>query len=107
MSVVPEAVADHQKVFSHEGEMGRLCREMDWSATPLGPVSGWSYSLRTTVHTVLHSRHPMFLFWGPELVQIYNDGYRPSLGAGGRHPRALGMRGAEFWTDIWDIIGPP
>jgi signal transduction histidine kinase len=109
MSIAPEAVPqplDHLTVFSHEGEMGRLCREMDWSRTPLGPVSGWSYSLRTTVHTVLHSRHPMFLFWGPELVQIYNDGYRPSLGAGGRHPRALGTRGEEFWTDIWDIIGP-
>ncbi|MDQ6828631.1 MAG: LuxR C-terminal-related transcriptional regulator, partial [Gemmatimonadota bacterium] len=25
---------------------------------------------------------------------------------GGRHPRALGMRGRDFWTDIWDIIGP-
>ncbi len=96
MSVAPEAVRpplDHLTVFSHEGEMGRLCREKDWTSTPLGPVSGWSYSLRATVHTVLNSRHPMFLFWGPELVQIYNDGYRPSLGAGGRHPRALGMRG--------------
>jgi signal transduction histidine kinase len=107
MSIAPEAVPlDHRTVFSHDGEMGRLCREKDWSSTPLGPVSGWSYSLRATVHTVLHSRHPMFLFWGPEFVQIYNDGYRPSLGAGGRHPRALGVRGKEFWTDIWDIIGP-
>jgi signal transduction histidine kinase len=48
----------------------------------------------------------MFLFWGPDLVQFYNDAYRPSLAEGGRHPRALGMRGAEFWTEIWDIIGP-
>jgi signal transduction histidine kinase len=86
--------------------MGALCRSFDWSSTPLGPVEEWSQSLRTTAATVLHSRHPMFLFWGPELVQIYNDGYRPSLGEGGRHPRALGMRGADFWTEIWDIIGP-
>jgi signal transduction histidine kinase len=86
--------------------MGELCRSFDWSATPLGPVAGWSQSLRTTVATMLWSRHPMFLFWGPDLVQVYNDGYRPSLGEGGRHPRALGMRGADFWTDIWDIIGP-
>jgi signal transduction histidine kinase len=48
----------------------------------------------------------MFLFWGPDLIQFYNDAYRPSLGDGGRHPAALGMRGAEFWTEIWDIIGP-
>jgi signal transduction histidine kinase len=107
MSAAPQTVPpEHLTVFSHDGEMSRLCREKDWSSSPLGAVGGWSYSLRTTVHTVLHSRHPMFLFWGPELVQFYNDGYRPSLGQGGRHPRALGMRGAEFWTDIWDIIGP-
>jgi signal transduction histidine kinase len=48
----------------------------------------------------------MFLFWGPDLIQFYNDAYRPSFAEGGRHPRALGMRGADFWTEIWDIIGP-
>ena len=48
----------------------------------------------------------MFLWWGPELIQLYNDAYRPSFGAEGRHPRALGMRGRECWTDIWEVIGP-
>jgi PAS domain S-box-containing protein len=69
-------------------------------------VGGLSPSLGTTADIVLASRNPMFLWWGPELVQLYNDAYRPSLGEGGRHPRALGMRGMEFWTDIWDVIGP-
>ena len=110
-------VAQHQRIRRHRstdpdalfdgaGEMRALCREKDWASTPLGPVSSWSRSLRTTVGIVLSSRNPMFLFWGPELVQIYNDAYRPSLGEGGRHPRALGMRGEDFWTDIWDVIGP-
>jgi len=48
----------------------------------------------------------MFLWWGTDLVQIFNDAYRPSFGQGGRHLRALGARGAEFWTEIWEIIGP-
>ncbi|HET7457808.1 MAG TPA: ATP-binding protein [Gemmatimonadaceae bacterium] len=94
------------EVFVGEGEMATRCRAFDWSATPLGPVESWSHSLRTTVGTLLASRHPMFLWWGPELVQIYNDAYRPSLGEGDRHPRALGARGRDFWTDIWDAIGP-
>jgi signal transduction histidine kinase len=93
-------------VFSGGGELGALCRGFDWDSTPLGPVAAWSHSLRTTAATVINSRHPMFLWWGPELIQMYNDGYRPSLGVGGRHPRALGMRAREFWTDIWEIIGP-
>jgi signal transduction histidine kinase len=86
--------------------MRALCREYDWSTTPLGPVESWPLSLRTTVSTMLASRNPMFLWWGPELTQFYNDAYRPSFGGGGRHPRALGARGAEFWTDIWHIISP-
>jgi PAS domain S-box-containing protein len=92
--------------FGGAGEMRAFCRAFDWSITPLGPVAGWPLSLRTTVATLLASRHPMFLWWGPELIQIYNDAYRPSFAEGGRHPRALGMRGADFWTEIWDIIGP-
>ena len=93
-------------LFAGSGEMRALCRAFDWSATALGPVERWSHGLRTAAGIVLASRHPMFLWWGPELVQLYNDAYRPSLGEGSRHPRALGARGRDFWTDIWDTIGP-
>ena len=86
--------------------MAQRCRDFDWAQTALGAVESWSRSLRTTVSTLLMSRHPMFLWWGPDLVQIYNDAYRPSLGGDGRHPRALGAKGREFWTEIWDAIGP-
>jgi len=92
-------------VFPGSGEMARLCRAFDWARTPLGPIERWSHSLRTTAGIVVTSRHPMFLWWGPDLIQIYNDAYRPSLGRGDRHPRALGAPGREFWTDIWDAIG--
>src|SRR3954469_25516283 len=94
------------RLFAGPGEMRALCRAFDWATTPLGPVSDWSHALRTTVDIVLASRNPMFIWWGPELIQLYNDAYRPSLGQGDRHPRALGARGLEFWTDIWDAIGP-
>ena len=105
-TVSAPAATAAEALFAGPGEMRALCRAFDWGATALGPVEGWPRSLRTTAGIVLGSRNPMFLFWGPELVQLYNDAYRPSLGEGGRHPRALGMRGREFWTDIWDAIGP-
>ena len=87
------------------GEMGELVRAFDWTRTPVGGTEQWSGSLRTTLGILLHSRHPMFLWWGPDLVQFYNDGYRQSLGAD-RHPAALGARGREFWTEAWPVIGP-
>src|SRR3954468_7274584 len=74
-----------------EGVAAELIRELDWSKTPLGPASQWPRSLVSLVSTMLHSRHPMFLWWGPELVQFYNDAYLPSFGAG-KHPRAMGQR---------------
>ena len=98
------------ELFAGPGEMAARCRAFDWSSTPLGPVEQWSQSLRTMAAAVLASRNPMLLFWGPDLVQIYNDAFRPSLGSStgpaARHPRALGMRAAEFWTDVWAVVGP-
>jgi PAS domain S-box-containing protein len=88
------------------GEMGELTRKFDWSETPLGPVDEWPQSLKTTLGIVLHSGFPMFLWWGEELIQFYNDAYRPSLGDNGKHPKALGQRGVECWPEIWHIIYP-
>lgn len=68
--------------------MRTLCRAFDWSSAALGPVERWSVSLRSTVRTVLASRNPMFLWWGPDLVQLYNDAYRPSFGT---HVQLLDM----------------
>ena len=47
----------------------------------------------------------MLIWWGSELVKLYNDAYRPMLGAT-KHPMAMGQPGREFWPEIWDIIGP-
>lgn len=48
----------------------------------------------------------MFLWWGPDLIQFYNDAYRPSLGNDGKHPKALGQRGEDCWQEIWPVIKP-
>ena len=85
--------------------MGALMRAFDWSKSSLGPPASWPQSLRVTVRLVLSSRHPMFIWWGPELIQFYNDAYRETMGPE-RHPSALGARGRECWDEIWDIIGP-
>jgi len=51
----PQALADG-------GEMGALIRAIDWAATPLGPIAGWSQALRTTVGLLLRNRFPMLLW---------------------------------------------
>ncbi|NTX41351.1 response regulator [Myxococcus sp. CA033] len=86
------------------GEMAELVRSKDWSATPLGPLSGWPTSLKTMVGVVLGNRFPMLLWWGPQMLQIYNDGYRPVLGL--KHPGSLGAPASVVWAEIWDVVGP-
>jgi signal transduction histidine kinase len=80
-------------------------RAVDWTSTAVGPVETWSASLKSLISMMMHARQPMFLWWGPELVQFYNDGYVPSFGVG-RHPAAMGQRGKECWSEIWPTIGP-
>jgi PAS domain S-box-containing protein len=87
------------------GEMGGLTRAHDWSATPIGAPDSWPQSLRTAVRILLNTNHPMFIWWGPELIQFYNDAYRQTMGPE-RHPSALGQRGRDCWAEIWPIIGP-
>ena len=87
------------------GEMADLIRAFDWNTTSLGPVRNWSEALLITVNTMLGNRQPNFLFWGDDLIQFYNDAFRPSLGFD-KHPKAVGQRGPECWAEIWPIIGP-
>jgi signal transduction histidine kinase len=87
------------------GEMADLTRRYDWKKTSLGPIEQWPECLLTTVNILLQSRHPMFLWWGKDLIQFYNDAYRPSIRED-KHPKALGQRGRECWPEIWHIIGP-
>lgn len=92
--------------FLSGGEMGSLTRAKDWSSTPIGGTDTWPQSLRTTLNMILHSRFPMFLWWGPELICFYNDAYRPSLGEHGKHPFILGQPAEIAWAEIWDVIQP-
>ena len=87
------------------GEMATLTRSFDWTQTSLGPISQWPEALLILVNTILASRNPMFLWWGEELIQFYNDAYRASI-RDDKHPRALGQKGRECWPEIWPIIGP-
>ncbi len=88
------------------GEMGQLIRTLDWSQTSLGPVSTWPQSLRTTLSIMLNAKLPMGLWWGADLIQFYNDAYRPCLGNEGKHPQALGQRGPECWPEVWPLLEP-
>jgi len=94
-----------EDIFAGGGEMGSLMRSLDWSQTLLGPASAWAQSLKTAVSIILNSRYPMFIWWGKEYANLYNDAYRPILGAS-KHPQFLGQSAKDCWAEIWDVVGP-
>lgn len=81
-----------------------LIARTDWSRSPLGAAGTWPQSLRTAVDIVIHSPMPMLLLWGPELTQIYNNGF--ALLAGSKHPQAFGQPTHEVWPEVRDFSEP-
>ncbi len=86
------------------GEMADRVRAYDWASTSLGPIESWSKELLTIVNLTLSSPSPARTMWGPDLVLIYNDAYRPIPGP--RHPSAMGMKARDVYGESWPVVGP-
>ncbi len=87
-----------------DGEMARCIRERDWAATPFGSIDSWPERLRAAVDNLLASGFAGHLWWGPDLVQIYNGAALPIMRA--KHPKLLGMPAREGWSEIWSELAP-
>lgn len=85
-------------------DCGKLFRDLDWSATPLGHPDTWSVELKTLTSVMLGSLQPMLIVWGPDQTTLYNDGYAEMCGQ--RHPDAFGKSFQSLWHDIWEQVEP-
>jgi hypothetical protein len=88
-----------------EGEMSNRIHTFNWANTPLGSIEYWSKSLQLIVKTALASSFPMYIQWGEDYIQIYNDNFIPL--AGHNHPNMLGKPFRETWAEIWEPIVKP
>ncbi|UOX99831.1 ATP-binding protein [Blastococcus sp. PRF04-17] len=106
VSVVPDSPSGPRggDLFAAGGECGRLMAEFAWESTSVGPIESWPDSLRFAVRTVLMSRFPTIVLWGPDLLQFYNDAYAPVIGA--KHP-AIGKDIRRTQPETWDALQPP
>jgi len=87
-----------------DGEVAVLIRKRDWSHTSLGPLESWPGCLRTALGICLHSTTPIAVYWGSDLLTIYNDVCAQFIGDS--HPRALGTPARVLYADIWSTVGP-
>jgi two-component sensor histidine kinase len=86
-----------------EGAMARAVQAHDWAGTPLGPIEEWPNPLKTATDLMLASKFPCAIVWGPKLITLYNDAFRPILG---NKPEALGRPFDEVWHEVWCYIEP-
>ncbi|KAL8709688.1 MAG: hypothetical protein Q9220_005628 [cf. Caloplaca sp. 1 TL-2023] len=80
----------------------QFTRSVDWSATQLGPIEKWSAELRSMCNLIMASPHPAAMYWGEDLVAIYNEAY--ILLAGTKHPWLMGQSYRVAWAEIWDDV---
>jgi hypothetical protein len=97
-------VGESPELFDVSTPVGRLMAATDWAATPIGPASGWSRTLRVLTRSVQSSRYPMLLLWGEEYTQIYNDAYSELIGD--RHPAAMGNDCRITLSEGWPVLEP-
>jgi two-component sensor histidine kinase len=95
---------DDEEFLGVTCEVARQLNSVDWSATSLGAVQHWPFSLKSTVRTVLSTRQPMSFWWGEELLQFHNDAYAPMLGDRVDHAIARPFR--DVWADVWEAVYP-
>jgi hypothetical protein len=99
--------ANYEMYLQGGGEMGELTRSFDWEV-----YSAWQPRINgrkvCSLPSALSLNPGSLCFYGGEndLIQFYNDAYRPSMGATGKHPKALGQKGEKCWPEIWPIIKP-
>jgi PAS domain S-box-containing protein len=103
-SVHRETECNPEGLIRSGSRMGEFIRAHNWSSTPLGPIEGWSEALLLSTNLMLACAFPSLVFWGKELVQLYNDAFIPLLAE--RHPSGLGQTAQVCWWDAWHIVGP-
>jgi signal transduction histidine kinase/ActR/RegA family two-component response regulator len=79
-------------------------RRHPWETTAVGPVEGWPFSLKLAVRTLLDCQLPMYLVWGEQYLEFYNDAYVPVIGD--KKEAGIGGDARRTWAEIWPTIGP-
>ncbi|MDI3284078.1 PAS domain-containing sensor histidine kinase [Polyangium sp. 15x6] len=92
-------------LIARSGATGALISRLDWSKTPLGPLSDWPPRVRVLIETALPSGIPLCMLLGADPAQaqvVYNDAFSALLGH--KHPAAMGRPAREVWPESWDFF---
>ncbi|HTF31080.1 MAG TPA: PAS domain S-box protein [Flavitalea sp.] len=87
-----------------QNEIGYLVEHFGWENTALGQRQFWSETLHSVVNTCLHSKSPLLVLCGADLVIIYNEAFARLTGR--QIPLTIGAKARDVWSDRWNDISP-
>ncbi|HMF70858.1 MAG TPA: PAS domain S-box protein [Flavitalea sp.] len=87
-----------------QNEIGYLVEHFGWENTALGRRQFWSETLHSVVNTCLHSKSPLLVLCGADLVIIYNEAFARLTGQ--QIPLTIGAKARDVWSDRWNDISP-
>lgn len=79
-------------------------RSIDWGGTSLGATSTWTSQLRSFANLTMQDPRPAVVFYGPDLIMIYNEAYIELLG--GFHP-CMGVSARVALASVWSEFFEP
>lgn len=79
-------------------------RSIDWSGTSLGATSTWTPQLRSFANLTMQDPRPAVVFYGRDLIMIYNEAYIELLG--GFHP-CMGESARVALVSVWEEFFEP
>jgi len=92
---------DDEFYFVAKTAMGEALRKGDWQ-NRLGSPHRWPAGLRTALGMLFASKLPMFVWWGQDFLQFYNDSAFESFF---RNSPSAGNPGPES-AELWKLFGP-
>lgn len=90
--------------LSNDKKTVELVNSIEWGETPIGSAENWPQSLRSALSICFNSNFPIAIYWGKDLVLLYNEAWSPI--PGNKHPWAFGKPAIEVWPEIWNDIQP-
>lgn len=84
--------------------MRDLVNQKDWGLTALGPREEWPIELEVAVSIMLEAEEAISIYWGEDLILLYNDLAREQIGK--KHPKAFGRPARDIFPEAWDTLGP-
>ncbi|OIW30558.1 putative histidine kinase group protein [Coniochaeta ligniaria NRRL 30616] len=88
--IVPEIVAEQRPFLD-------VINCVNWTATPLGPMSKWPPRLQQIVNQILADSRAIAIYWGEQYCTIYNEAFSKLCGS--KHPFVLGRTVEETWPE--------